>query len=436
MQKIIFTISLILLVKLNTYAQVSDSTIIKKGWNFGALPALGYDSNLGFLYGGIVNLYDYGAGDHYPDFTQNVYIQLSAYTKGSMDAILSLDSYSLFPDKHFTARLSYNRNRAYPFYGFNGRKTVYNTDFVDEDKTDFITQVFYNMDRDLIKADLILQDNFGNSDFNWLVGLDFGSYKTSRVDFNHLNKGKDEEDLIVDKPTLYDRYIEWGIIEEKEKEGGLDNSLKFGLVYDTRDHLTNPMKGCWTELITRVTPGFLGNYDSFIRLSLIHRQYFTLVKDKLSFAYRLWYEGAFGKVPFYSTSYLTASNYREGMGGSTTLRGVLMNRLVGKQTAIGNLELRWKTIRFNAIKQNFYLGCNAFMDGGYIIQGYDMDLSTVPDLDRDIYFKDHYKELVTSGGLGLKLVMNENFVVSVDYGLSFDKNYGTSGLYVGIDYLF
>ncbi len=436
MRKIIFAITSLLILQLNMFAQVSDTTMIKKGWNFGAVPAVGYDSNLGFLYGGIVNLYDYGNGDRYPDFSQNVYMQLSAYTKGSMDAILSLDSYSLFPDKHFTGRLSYNRNRAYPFYGFNGKQTVYNSDFVEEDQTDFLTQVFYNMDRRLIKADVILQDNFGDSDFNWMIGLDFGSYKTSRVDFDHLNKGKDDDDLIVDTETLYDRYVEWGIIGEEEKDGGMDNSLKLGLVYDTRDHLTNPMKGIWTELIARVAPKFIGNYDSFMRLSLIHRQYFTLVEDKLSFAYRLWYEGSFGKVPFYSRAYLTASNYREGMGGSTTLRGVLMNRVVGKQTAIGNIELRWKTFRFNAIKQNFYLGCNAFIDGGYILQGYDMDLSSVSESDRNIFFNDKYKELVTSGGLGLKLVMNENFVVSVDYGLSFDKNYGSSGIYVGIDYLF
>ncbi len=91
---------------------------------------------------------------------------------------------------------------------------------------------------------------------------------------------------------------------------------------------------------------------------------------------------------------------------------------------------------FCTIHQIFYLGCNAFIDGGYILQGYDMDLSSVSDTDRNIFFNDNYKELVTSGGLGLKLVMNENFVVSVDYGLSFDKNYGSSGIYVGIDYLF
>lgn len=439
MRKLIL-ISLFLLLSIEADFAQTDSTktdaAVKTGWNVGVLPALGYDSNLGLLYGGIINMFDYGNGERFPNFKHNLYFQLSAYTKGGMDAILFFDSYTLVPEKHFTARFSYTRNRAYPFYGFNGKQTTYSADFTDTEHEDFLSQVYYKYDRSLIKGDLILQDNFGKSDFQWMLGLDLGYYETNTVDVAHLNKNESDEDLIIDTLALYDNYVNWGIISNEEKLGGFDNSIKLGLVYDTRDRLTNPMKGIWTELITRTAPAFLGNYDNNLRLSVIHRQYFTLKKEKLSFAYRLWYEGAFGNTPFYSRPYLTASNYYEGMGGAFTLRGVLMNRVVGRQTAIGNMELRWKAVRFNLINQNFYLGFNLFTDAGYILEGYDLDLSNISEAERTKYFSKNYKELINTAGIGMKLVMNENFVVSADYATTFDENYGKSGLYVQIGYLF
>ncbi len=441
MRKLILSISLIVIFSQTQFAQdppkeEASSQEIKTGWNFGALPALGFDSNLGLLYGGIISLYDYGDGSRYPDYNYNLYLQLSRYTKGSMDAIIYFDSYSLVPDKHFIGRLSYNTNGAYPFYGFNGGQSVYNSGFEDTEQEDFITQVYYKLDRKLVKGDIILQDKFGASDFNWMLGIDMAYYKIGSVDIKHLNDGKDEEDLIYDTLGLYDNYVNWGLISDEEKDGGFDNSLKFGLVYDTRDRLTNPMKGIWAEVIARVAPEFLGNYDNFARLSINYRHYLTLIKDDLSFAYRIWYEGAFGETPFYSRQYLTASNYYEGMGGSTTLRGVLMNRVVGKQTAIANAEFRWKALRFRAINQNFYLGFNLFTDYGYVLEDYNLNLESVSDASYIKLFSTDYKKLVSTGGLGLKLVMNDNFVVSADYAKSFDESYGATALYVQIGYIF
>jgi hemolysin activation/secretion protein len=160
------------------------------------------------------------------------------------------------------------------------------------------------------------------------------------------------------------------------------------------------------------------------------------VKEKLSFAYRLWYEGTFGDVPYYSRQHLTTSNYFEGFGGAQTVRGVLMNRVVGQHSAIGNFELRWKALRFNAIGQNFYVGLNAFADAGTVLKGYQIDKTNIPAPMLQSHFTDSSKGIYSTFGAGLKLVMNENFVVSADWAKSIDKNYGTSGMYILIGYLF
>lgn len=414
----------------------ATTTEPKKGWNVGILPAVAFDSNLGFLYGGIVNLYDYGDGTGFPDFNQNLYLQLSAFTKGSMDAIVAFDSYTLVPDKHFTARISYNRNQAFSFYGFNGNQSLYHADYEDKNHTDYLTEVFYRYERKVIKADVVLQDRIGTGNIYWLGGIDLGYYDNRTVNIEKLNEGRDEDDLLPDVPTLYDRYLEWGLIGVDEADGGYDNSLKVGVVYDTRDRLTNPMKGIWTELIAKFAPGFLGNAHTNGRAALIHRQYFTLKKNRLSFAYRLWYEMAFGDVPYYAMTNLTASSYSEGFGGATTLRGILMNRVVGRQVGIGNLELRWKALHFRVMRQSFYLGMNAFLDGGRLFKAYDLNLSHVSADERSLYFNQSGKEWFSSAGAGLKVVMNENFVVSADYGVSMKDEYGNSGFYMSLGYLF
>jgi hypothetical protein len=41
-----------------------------------------------------------------------------------------------------------------------------------------------------------------------------------------------------------------------------------------------------------------------------------------------------------------------------------------------------------------------------------------------------------SAGLGIKLVMNRNFVVSVEWGKPFDSQDGPNGMNVGLNYIF
>jgi hypothetical protein len=42
----------------------------------------------------------------------------------------------------------------------------------------------------------------------------------------------------------------------------------------------------------------------------------------------------------------------------------------------------------------------------------------------------------TTFGAGIRLAMNQNFVISVDYGMAMNKQDGDKGLYIGLNYLF
>ncbi len=416
---------------------------IKTGWTFGALPAISYDTDLGFQYGALVNFYYYGDGKTYPKYLHSLYAEVSRYTKGSGINRFFYDSEHLIPGIRITSDLSYLTEKALDFYGFNGYDAVFNEDWSNDESDDYITRMFYRHERKMFRFMTDFQGKFGYKPLRWVAGFGILHNKVAPVDLERLNKGKDDEDKLPDVPGLYDKYVSWGIIKEDEKEGGWSNYLKLGLVFDTRDFEPNPMKGIWSEVVLFAAPGFLGNGDyGFAKISATHRQYFTLVKDRLSFVYRLNYQGTIaGDVPFYMQPYMinsfSNSSNTDGLGGSKTLRGVMRNRVVGDGFAFGNAEFRWKFFKTVLWKQNIYLGLNAFADAGMVLQKVDLDLSKVPDIvELQNYFLTDEESMHTTYGAGLSIVMNENFIVAVDYGRPFDKRDGGGGIYIGLNYLF
>jgi outer membrane protein assembly factor BamA len=207
------------------------------------------------------------------------------------------------------------------------------------------------------------------------------------------------------------------------------------------------MKGLWSEVVLVTAPRFLDNYENdYTQLALTHRQYFTLIQDKLSFAYRLSYQSTIaGETPFYMLPYLNFSYNPsisvEGLGGAKSLRGVLRNRVVGDAIAFGNFEFRWKFLRTIIKNQNLYVALSTFTDLGQVVKETKIDKSKIPmdDVygnDLRYYFDENSDKLHISYGLGLHFALNENFIVAIDYGLAADQRDGSSGLYIGMNFLF
>jgi outer membrane protein assembly factor BamA len=196
----------------------------------------------------------------------------------------------------------------------------------------------------------------------------------------------------------------------------------------------------------------IGSNYQHMKFTLTHRQYFTLFPERLTFAYRLGYQGTvFGDVPFYLqpniTTLILRGSTSEGLGGGKSLRGVIRNRVIGDGVAWGNLELRWKFVKFQFIGQNFYLSLNGFVDGGQVITPVKVNTSNVdwasydwqtPDrnLSRDDIFGTDKESLHLSYGAGLRVVMNRNFIIAIDHGRPFDERDGASGTYIGLNFLF
>ncbi|HYW96484.1 MAG TPA: BamA/TamA family outer membrane protein, partial [Bacteroidales bacterium] len=275
---------------------------VKQGWTFGAVPAIAYDSDIGFRYGGLVNFYDYGDGSTYPKYRHSLYLEWSRTTKGSGTNQFTYDSEYLIPGVRTSAEVSYLTEQALDFYGFNGYNAYYNSAFEDDQSPLYKSRMFYRMDRKLLRIRADFQGKIGDSHFRWLAGFAHYGIKADTVDIERLNKGKTAEDCLPSiGGGLYGDFVRWGLIPEGQVHGGNTELLKLGIVFDTRDNEPNPMTGIWTEAQLLLAPRFLGNGNlSYSRIAITHRQYFTILPEVMNFAYRLSYQAKLGgTMPFY-----------------------------------------------------------------------------------------------------------------------------------------
>jgi hemolysin activation/secretion protein len=149
--------------------------------------------------------------------------------------------------------------------------------------------------------------------------------------------------------------------------------------------------------------------------------------------------------------------YYEGLGGGNSVRGMMANRILANGFAFANVEFRFRVVNFDIGRQHFFIGLNPFFDLGMVTQPYSLDelvalhtdgmyktlqeSMTAAGAKYEDYFstnpKDIYRPHMTAG-LGLKIGMNENFVLSADWGMPIDKqdNAKWANFYVKMGYLF
>jgi hypothetical protein len=451
MKNWMFSIALLFSISLSLAAQDTVTTSSKKvekvktGFSLGGVPVVAYDSDIGFKYGALVNLYWFGDGSRYPMYDHSVYIEWSRTTKGNGINQITYDTDKLIPGIRSFFEASYLTEKSLDFYGFNGYQAVYDPGYeASMDEFGNANRLYYRHSRQLIRLKADFQGEIIGQKLRWLGGISYFGSKIDSVDVDGLNA--DKTDDLLSHNSLYGNYVEWGLIPEDQANGGGHTLLKAGLVYDTRDNEPNPFKGIWTEMQLHYAPSFLSNTNySYARIVLTHRQYFTLIPEWMNLAYRVSYQGKLGgEMPFYMLPYLfnTAPKLTtDGVGGAKTVRGVLRNRIVGDGFAYGNVELRGKVLRTTVLNQNVYIALSGFVDAGMVTQKYKFDRSELPvnlppGLPAEI-IDPNAKEVPHFGfGGGVHIALNQNFIVTVDYGMAAKADDGDSGLYINLNFLF
>ena len=465
------------LLATNLYAQDADTQtqvqeektskkdIVKTGLNFGPLPAVAFDADKGFQLGALLNIYNFGDGSTYPNPMSHWYFEASFFTKGSQLFVVSYDNKTLIPGVRWSTAVTLTNDKAMDFYGFNGYRSYYDAEMValgkDKKNMDnFIYTPKYRINRIALLAKTDFVGNIWNKKLFWEAGYHFSYFKQGyknqqALNLDKINKNKAEEKMFpAQEPTIFDLYRQWGIISEEEAWGGINSTVRLGLLFDTRDKEGAPSRGIWAEGHLTLAPKWLGTTNPYYRYSLTFRHYVPIVKnDILTFAYRLNYEGTIGdKAPYYVLPYITTvgqSYDRDGMGGYRTIRGIMRNRVQGLDMASYNAELRWRFVNFQLWKQNIAFGLSVFSDGTMVTKEYDMTFKGEEQYRAD------YEAYMAQGadadrphisvGAGLRFIMNQNFIVAFEYGMpisKFSKNPiiknqdGNGAFYINTGFLF
>ena len=456
---------------------------IKTGWNFGVLPSVAFDADLGFQGGALTNIYYYGDGSQYPEYIHSLYAEAAYTTKNYGIFRVNYDSKYLIPKHRLTLDATYQPDAMCDFYGFNGYQSVYNQDFhkwkKDPNKmnvADYQSRAFYKYKRDLFRFAADIEGTIWKN-IKWNAGLGVLGYMIDECDIDMLN-GKNEFDPNIPLGEqkamndsiegLYEKYVKWGLIEQAEEKGGWHPYLRAGLTYDSRDQRTCPTKGIYADAFFTYTAAFgeqaAAGYNH-LQFNFNFRHYVPVYRDRVTFAYRIGTQNNIaGKSPFYMNTYLNTLFIQrvmyEGLGGANSLRGIMRNRILANGFAYANVELRCKVAKFDIGRQHFYIGLAPFFDLGIITQPYELNTEDIKaehaedmkdnpkyTLPLDKYFVldengniDQSKVYMPhmAAGLGLKAAMNENFVLSVDWAMAFDKqdNAKWANFYIKMGYLF
>lgn len=285
------------------------------------------------------------------------------------------------------------------------------------------------MNRDMFRLTVDFQRKLSGA-WAWAAGIGYYNYQTGKV---KVKKYKNEN-------SLYQLYRDNGVITNDEARGGNIIQLKTGIVYDSRDTETDPTRGIWGEAILYGSPDIIDKQGyNHLKFTMQFRQYVPLWGKQITFAYRAGYQSTLaGHAPFYVQSNINTlymrQTYSEGLGGTSTLRGVLRNRVVGNSMAWVNAEIRYRFLNFRLFRQNWYFVINPLFDAGMVVTPYkksELKNSGLATLYSDVRERPH-----CSAGAGAKVVMNNNFVLSAEWGHAFDKQDGTNGLNFCLNFLF
>ena len=423
-----------LLLASGTFAQKKE--IIKKGWNFGPLPVVGYDGDLGFQYGVCCDIFNYGDGSRYPRYNYKFNVEASRYTKGSGVFRFYSDMPFVVKDTKLFFDVTYFYAKKYEFFGFNGFEASSFDPYLDLEKDGYH---FINRNQFRFVGSM-QRPFFGVPNLYWTAGLAYYNTKVGRINLEGYE----------DQVTLYENYVNSGIINENEAGGGNTTQIRLGMIYDSRDHNSDPNKGIYAEATLVGSPDII-DQKGFSNLSctFLWRQYIPLYRDKLTLAYRLGAQNCLaGDIPWYMINNLNTmffqKMYTEGLGGAVTMRGVNRNGVIGEGFAFGNLELRWRILGFQFINQNWQLALNPFFDAGMVTQKFSEIAMMNADNSGIILHENAFdsysgeKESIhTSAGCGLKLIMNRNLIVSFEMGKALnDRDGGKLKSFVGFNYIF
>ena len=356
----------------------SDSTEIA------FLPAIAFNSDLGFIAGGITSIYKYKNGIR-PFYS---YINVAGVfsTKGLASFEIALDKPFVFGTAmRLTSSIYTARFLEDTYYG------IANYQKIEQDPPD------------------------GNPNYYLFQTFSSGFNGTLRIPAS-INSKKQQLDVLailnLDYETPWDNGTERliSIQQPTGYTGGRTFMIGSGIIWEARDSEFNPTRGSYLETSFEMGNKLWGS--SFNNLVVEHNMFhyltFHLIKD-ITLAHRFYAKLTSGETPYWKLAYA---------GDEQTLRGYPSQRFLDDNVAILNTELRTWLVEFPSVDMKF--GGNLFFDVGRTFpNGASLDTIT-----NDLKY--------TFGFSGTASFFTPDFIIRGDVGFSEE---GT-GVYITTGYMF
>jgi len=369
----------------------AQDTASKSDWEWFALPALNFNSDEGFGYGALLEFYNYGGG--VKPYRIMIRPLLALSTKGKRDFTIAIDAPGLLPDGwRIDAFLGREQQLATPWYGVGNNTAKVETLMDPPD------DYYYRYGKTQYRILTNVQKRVARGT-RLLVGAGFSDITTDATPFDSGT-------------TLLRQQL--GPVPDPE---GRIASVRVGAVIDTRDREIGPTRGNWIDLLVQRAGCACDLGSGYSRATLAARSYQSLT-SKLVFAQRVVVQQTGKGVPFYdlATIQTSSSNQGEGLGGSSSMRGIEKNRFTARGIAFANVELRYRFKEMRLIGKPAYLVASAFTDAGRV---WDDVASNAGGLH-------------LSGGGGIRLGLGPSFLVAFDVGRSSES----TQIYIGLGYPF
>lgn len=427
-----------LLISINLRAQTCDvdSLVVQekkphKRYGIGGTPILAFDSDLGLKYGASINLFDYG--DKFPNYLQYAKIKAFQTTNGTSNLSLTYDNNLLFKKTKFIFESTYTKDVLLNFYGFNGVNANFSPSITNSEDNTYINPYYYTHQRQQLRFRIDFQKQLKPNKLFLLYGFSFNKYMLENTNFSLFDIPLGINQTEEDTSSLYQDYVNSNIIPIDEKNGGTFASIKLGITYDSRNNQINCDNGVFLETYFVHSP-MISSFKSFTKHIVTFRQYYMIKKLNTLLTYRVSSQQKInGTIPFYYLpTFHDLSIDNDGIGGAFNLRGTSRNRIAANGFITTNLEVRKKVMSFRALKQNCKVELSAFTDLVYVTQKYKVD----SNLANEQFYNSKHQTINYTYGVGLYFIYGTNNIISMNYGISPNKNLGTSGLYVGSAFLF
>lgn len=203
-------------------------------------------------------------------------------------------------------------------------------------------------------------------------------------------------------------------LEEGTPDGVRDGVIGFvgaTLSWDSRDDDTIPKQGAfheWSYETSRNSVlGFFFEEIDFQRYTFTDARYYPLTQ-RLNLAHRMVFEVLRGSVPLYAYGEIGGQKRIKGLGGGDSLRGFDTQRFTDNVRFFTNTELRYHLRSLHIYRQYLELHGALYVDTGRVWS--DLDALTL----RNLHF---------TGGMGLRIYWNADFVIRLGIGFSPEQTY-------------